>query len=157
MFINCSRRKPEEKDYLAKRKVLRRVLNWFRVEAEWSVCGSSFQSFGAAEANDLWPYVQVLTSRGGSSKSNVEDRRLREGVYFVRSSAKYIGASPWRHLYVISSILNPMRLAMGNQWSSWRTDSTLSRFLDVNLAAEFCIHCSLLSSYRGNPYRRQLQ
>ena len=45
---------------------------------------------------------------------------------------------------MISSILNSMRLAMGNQWSSRRTDSTLSRFLDVNLTAEFCIRCSLV-------------
>ena len=47
------------------------------------MCGSAFQSYGAAEANDLWPYVQDLTSRGGSSRSNVEDRRLREGVNHI--------------------------------------------------------------------------
>ena len=72
--------------------------------------------FWRSRGNDLCPYVQVLTSRGRSSKSNVEDRKLREGVYFVRSSTKYIGASPWRHyLYEISSILNSMCIAIGNQ------------------------------------------
>ena len=35
------------------------------------------------KANDFCPHIQVLTSQGGSSKSNVEDCKLQKGVYFA--------------------------------------------------------------------------
>ena len=77
--------------------------------------------------------VQFLTSRGGSSKSNAEDRKLREGVYFVIkiSPTSYVGSHMFSYDAEMLWLMYPLKGIL-------RISITNSKFIFYFVSLKIC-------------------
>ena len=75
------------------------------------------------------------------------------------NSLRYVGANPFKTLYVRISILNLIRLCMVSQWRSFNIGVICSFILEsvTTLAAVFCIRWRCSIWYKGRPNSKLLQ
>ena len=132
-----------------KRCVFTMFLNVSTEFASLMCCGSEFHKVGAPTLNDRSAKVLHLVLGTLSCKYDSfhadECRPGLVGWLYCRSSVRYAGPYPYRHLYVSTSSLNSILCWTGSQCSCFRHSDILSLFdfLSTKHAHMFCICCSL--------------
>ena len=120
--------------------------------------GKLFHNFGAHTENALSPKVVVLdlvTLR----RYWLLEHKFHWFLYGWINSLRYVGANPFKTLYIRSSILNLIRLCMVSQWRSFNIGVICSFILEsvTTLAAVFCIGWRHSIWYKGRPNSKLLQ
>ena len=128
--------------YELKRCVFNKVLNWSREWVLWICAGSLFQRIGAITENAWSPYLVLVRGPRVNCKVDDDRRGLKELEQRKEiRSERYLGAWPWRILYIRRRTLNVIRWCMGSQWRKHNIGVMCSDFLErvTSLAAVFCI------------------
>ena len=124
-----------------KRCVFTMFLNVSTEFASLMYCGSEFHKVGAPTLNDqsseVLHFVLGTLSCKYDSFDADEHRPGLVGWLYCRSSVRYAGPCPCRHLYVSTSSLNSILCWTGSQCSCFRQSACTKH------AHMFSIHCNL--------------
>ena len=140
--------------YELKRCVFNKVLNWSREWVLWICTGSLFQRIGAITEKARSPYLVIVRGPRVNCKVDDDRRGLKELEHRKEiRSVRYLGAWPWRILYVRRRTLNVIRWCMGSQWRERNIGVMCTDFLErvTSLAAVFCIMWSGSRYEWGRP------
>lgn len=82
---------------------------------------------------------------------------MTRGFIYKESKDRYLGARPFRDLYVSIRILKSAQNRTGSQFKEFQVGVKFFLVPVRILAAEFCKYCNLLSVVLGTPTRSTLQ